>query len=272
MSDDLRNRFKNVLRDDEESSDDIFSIWKQQERMRAEDQRIALEIKEARKRAKDLKKTLKSHTYGTKNSSTISLLHRVSKRFKTLFTHLLHPRHALDELRRIKIIIPLTAVAISLVVFSGYHLVSDNDEQKKATLGENINSESISTSELPREKPAEFDLLFPDGKSEKDFEVVRISPDGTAPTFTYVDSFGTNSNLFRVSQQVVPENFDIDEVAKGFQATDVIQVDDSQIFHGYSEQGNIQSLIFIKNDILFSIRSTGKYSDEQWAAYVTSLQ
>ncbi len=66
MSNDLRDRFKHVLRDDKDSSEDIFSIWDQQKKMRSEDVRIAKELEDARRRAKELKRTLRKHQLGEK--------------------------------------------------------------------------------------------------------------------------------------------------------------------------------------------------------------
>jgi hypothetical protein len=75
-----------------------------------------------------------------------------------------------------------------------------------------------------------------------------------------------------VTQQEVPKKFDLEKTATEFQATDIIQIDDNKIYHGYSEKGGIQSLIFIKNDKLITIRSPEKFTDDQWAGYVISLQ
>jgi hypothetical protein len=122
------------------------------------------------------------------------------------------------------------------------------------------------------EKPA-FSILYPQGKKDL-LEVTRRTPTGVL-LHTYRDSLeGTE---IEVTQQELPESFktspstELEKMAKSFQATDVIQIDQSTIFHGLDEKTRVQSLFTIKANVLISIRSAIKLSDDIWAAYFLSL-
>lgn len=265
MSDDLRNRFRSVLKEDNESSDDIFSIWDKQKKMQLEDKKISQELEEAKKRAKELKKTLRKHQLGEKKDSLLQSFNSVQSKINKTNTEKIIIKLRSTKRKKIAVLVALLAVVTPIVLGN---IIGDRD--KKATLGESSTKIPIED-ELPRETPKDFTLLLPNGVDESEFDIVRISPDNSDPSYTYLDRFSEDSSIFRVTQQEVPEDFDLQKVATDFQATQIIQVDDIQIFHGYSEKGRIQSLFFVKKDNLFSIRSSEKFSDDLWASYVISL-
>ncbi len=62
------------------------------------------------------------------------------------------------------------------------------------------------------------------------------------------------------------------ELAKNFQASSVIQRDSLMVYHGLNEKTDVQSLFFIKEDVLFSIRAERKVVDDSWTGYILSLQ
>ena len=100
---------------------------------------------------------------------------------------------------------------------------------------------------------------------------MRISPPEAAPSYTYLDQMMDSDSIFRVTQQEIPADFDLSKAAVDLQATSIIQIDDMQVYHGYSEKGGIQSLLFIKNEKLVFIRSPQKFIDDIWASYILSL-
>ncbi len=159
-------------------------------------------------------------------------------------------------------------IAISVVVFIIVQKPGKN------TSGGNYTSQSVEKDDIVREKPT-FSILYPGGKNEDDVGgIVRISPSGNSPVYTYIDTVaGTQVN---VSQQQLPDNFKTDQegklkdLADSFQAKNYIKVDDVSIYHGENSSG-VQSLIFIKANLLFTIRSAHKQSDDVWAAYVSAL-
>lgn len=161
------------------------------------------------------------------------------------------------------------AFFLSVVVLSlGIGGKSDSPTDTPATLGQSVSQD---TPELPKET-AEFDLLYPGGDSSE-YETVRVSPDGAAPAFTFLDRMEENGDVFRVTQQEIPETgFVLTEVAESFQATNVIQIDDNKVYHGFNEKAGVQSLLFEKGNLFVSIRSPRLFPDELWANYIISLQ
>ncbi len=143
----------------------------------------------------------------------------------------------------------------------------DSQSSADGTLG--------SIGELPKEKPS-FDILIPAGKKIESLGIVRVSPAENDPVYTYVDDFG--GDKISISQQQVPKSFkydknaELERVAKEFQATDVIQIDETKVFHGLSDKTKQQSLIFIKGNLLVFIKSPQKFDDQVWAGYIVGLK
>lgn len=146
----------------------------------------------------------------------------------------------------------------------------DGNKDNNGTLGA-----QVSSGELPEEKPS-FSILYPPGKSAEDTKTARVSPNGSAPAYAYTDTLENIS--LKITQQELPERLqkdadvELEKIAKDFQATSVIQVDENKIYHGYNEKTHVQSLIFIKNKRLVFIAASEKLSDDSWAAYFLSLQ
>ena len=121
-----------------------------------------------------------------------------------------------------------------------------------------------------------FSMLLPKGKSEAEFRFAKVSPDDNAPTYAFNDLI--DGKRVTVSEQEVPKQFDynraveLERVAKDFQATNVIQIDEDKIYHGYSEKLRVQSLVFIKKDRLIFIKSPEKLTDDVWTGYILNLQ
>lgn len=165
-------------------------------------------------------------------------------------------------------VVAICCIAISVVVF-----IIVQKPAKNAGTG-NYTSQSTESEDIVREKPT-FSILYPGGKGEDGVgDIVRISPSSNSPVYTYIDTVaGTQVN---VSQQQLPDNFKTDQegklkdLANSFQAKNYIKVDDVSIYHGENSSG-VQSLIFIKANLLFTIRSAQKQSDDVWAAYVSAL-
>jgi hypothetical protein len=270
MSDRFHDRYKSRQRETEpvDRPGSIFGIWDEQRRMQAEEEKMALELAETKRKAKELQRTLRKHRYGEASSAiTLSSKKYLNKlltyskkvyiKTKSLIRHNKKPAFGL-----------LSLLIIITVGFVGYSNIKSDDST--STLGESTARNPIAE-DLPREKPG-FSLLLPSGSKTEDYDIVRISPDEADASFTYLDRFTDDGQIFRVTQQEIPDNFDLSKTATDFQATSVIQIDDNVIYHGYSEQGGVQSLIFIKDNKLISIRSPQKFADDLWASYVISLQ
>lgn len=159
-------------------------------------------------------------------------------------------------------------VLLGVVVFAntrGTDTQIDNPEQ---TFVQGT-SDTVANNELPRETP-QIDLLFPAGTVDSDFDIVRISPEGVAPSYTYIYYLQEGGQL-NITQQAVPSSFNLEQTAQDFQATDTIQIDGNKIHYGYSSLMKIQSAIFVKEGILFTVRSSITLNDDAWAAFYLGL-
>jgi hypothetical protein len=273
MSDDMRFRFKEKpkqpntsKREPKQTTDSgsIFGVWEEQRRLQAEDEKMAKELAEAKKKAKELQKTLRKNKYGELNKQTKDFSTKFITDIKNFSSKLFSS--AKQHKKIAYTLSGVFVVLISVTVVSGF--IKTNDST--ATLGDSTSSELKIEDDLPREKP-DFGLLFPAGNNSDNYDVVRISPPEADASYTYLDRFTDDGQIFRVTQQEIPDSFDLAKTATDFQATSIIQVDDNVIYHGYSEKGGVQSILFIKDKKLISIRSPQKFNDDQWAAYYLAL-
>lgn len=172
-------------------------------------------------------------------------------------------------------------LALSLIILSTVVVKSIFNKDTSDQLGVNTNAIPQASSgnidaDIPQVESTDFPLVWPNGKSEKDYKVVRVSPFGNDTVYAYIDSL--NGQDIKVSQQKLPDSFKTEqdiklkELADSFQATNVIQIDEQKIYHGFSEKISTQSLIFIKNGLLIFIASPQQNSDETWVGYITGLK
>ena len=178
--------------------------------------------------------------------------------------------------KRVRIALGFSVLLLGFIIVRSV-VSRDKTDQLGAKTGTNSQMSSGDIdADIPEVDSTEFPLMWPSGKSEKDFKLVRVSPFGNDTVYTYIDSL--NNQDIKISQQKLPERFKTDrdvklkELADSFQATNVIQIDEQKVYLGYSESINTQSLIFIKKDLLIFIASPQQTSDEIWAGYITALQ
>jgi hypothetical protein len=271
MSDNMRGRFNYQKREGfvPKSEGGIFGIWDEQRRMQAEEDKMAKELLEAKRKAKELQKSLRKHRYGeTKNEFTDKFKNYLSNYLLIVNNFIARTKSIVLFNKKLSSVV----TAVFVIALGGIFGLSQINSSSTATLGDSISSSTIPVgSELPREKP-DFTLLFPEGTNSSDYDVVRISPSEADPSYTYLDRFTENGQIFKVTQQEIPSSFDLAKTATDFQATSIIQIDDSVIYHGYSEKGGIQSILFVKDNKLISIRSPEKFADDLWASYYLSLK
>jgi len=163
----------------------------------------------------------------------------------------------------------------TFILITGVYVVLNATVLKPDKFNPEVAGSNTPTSNLlPREKPT-FSILYPGDKTEETIgEIVRISPPGNDPAYSYVDEVaGIKLN---VTQQQLPERFktntdsELEKLAKDFQQNELILVDSVKVFHGRSESG-VQSLTFVKGNLLIFIRSSQTIEDDTWAAYISSL-
>ena len=272
----LNNSLRHIFPDEEQSSEEIYSIWASQSKMYDDKDLPFKEIQDFKQKQRlitDIKNVLKDDNVGDRlDSSRFSFKWLSKHKVRSLIRKFNFRKFNIQSFRTKKPVIAIFIALPFIIVATILVLNNNNTEQSQtATLGES-NAKIPIADALPREKPSTFSLLLPQNLSESDYDIVRISPDDADASYTYLDRFTDSGTIFRVTQQQVPENFNLQEVATDFQATSIIQVDDITVYHGYSERGRVQSLLFIKEDVLVTIRSSEKFDDDQWASYVISLQ
>lgn len=130
-------------------------------------------------------------------------------------------------------------------------------------------------SNIGEAKP-EFSTILPAGKAISDLGGwTLISPKDTDPVYTYTDRL--NGVGINISEQTLPENFKedtnqkIENLALGFNASQKISANGLTVYIGTSTDGP-QSIIFCKNNLLILIKSDTAISNDQWVAYINSLQ
>lgn len=177
----------------------------------------------------------------------------------------------------IKVIVPV----IALLAIASPLVIRNRDEGKSTDVaGSDVGSATVSEvagvstpGNLARVTP-EYGVLRPGGR--QDIEFVKVSPEGNDPVYAYVDTVG--GSQIRVSQQEIPEKFknnqqsELDTLARGFQATSIFVVDGVTVYYGLSEKARIQSIIFIKDERLVFISSSGEQPEEVWVAYISALK
>lgn len=275
MSEDLRFRFKQKPKSTqnkrepkktETSSGSIFGIWDEQRRMQAEEDKIARELAETKKKAKELSRTLRKHRYGEVKQESLKKIKSIRTNTSSKLKNSFYSSKNWSKSHKK----PVAGIGVFLILIISFLTFNRFSSSPSDTLGDST-SNSNSTLEIPSEKPS-FSILFPTGSSETDFEVKRTNPEGSASTYTYIDSLADSDTKFQITQQEVPDNFNLEKTATDFQATNIIQIDDDRVYHGFSEKTKVQSLIFVKKDRLVLISSPQKFTDDQWAGYIISLQ
>ena len=166
-------------------------------------------------------------------------------------------------------------LALILIVVGGlvFSLKSD-DAQNPNSLGVSVSGNLSQRESDQNNLPLDFQPLYPAGVQDNP-TVTRQTPSGEI-IHTYGDELA--GTQIEVTQQKLPSKFresgniELATMAKNFLADRTIQVNDLIIYYGIDEKTGVQSLFFIKNESLFSVRSASQLKDDIWAAYIASLQ
>jgi hypothetical protein len=135
---------------------------------------------------------------------------------------------------------------------------------------------AVGPPQLTRGTP-NYNTVLPTGKSIAQLGGwTRISPPGKDPVYTYVDKI--NGVQINVSEQPLPDEFKADtankisQLASSYNATDKFTATNNVTVYIGSLDNGSQSVILSKDHLLILIKSTGPLTNNQWAAYVASLQ
>jgi hypothetical protein len=287
LGDSLRERISIVSKEEI----DIGDIWAEQKRIYAEDKRLAEEYKQAKIKAKELKSKLQnSHREEdlyilknrvktlTKNIKKSDFLTKIVTILKNLLVLILRaPLILLEFFKKLSFMQQIATgfVAFFIVILGLISLLPNNSTQTDI-LGDSV--ESSSNSALPDDnringKP-DFKLVFPTNSADLQ-SVTRKAPDGSV-IYSFADQL--DGARIEVTEQQLPDAFKKDlnkelaELAKVSYLADIIQIDETLVYHGYSETKEVQSLIFVKDELLIFIRSDQKLSDDIWVGYISNLK
>ncbi len=280
LGDVLRERGK---RSSQSREPDILEVWAEQKRIRRENARLARQYKQTKDQAKALKKKLREQEVGDEAlvmNHVSKLTEQLAKqpqvmRLRSIVLGRIWPIFTRVWPKRFRPVYGLALGGILLVGLLGVRMFSGPGQPAQSSEQTSTNQTNAVAGATTDEKPT-FSLLFPSPKLAGDYQVSKISPEGNDAAFTYLDEL--EGAQLRVSQQQLPAAFTdnpagkLEEVAKNFQATNVIQIDDTKVYHGFSEKTGVQSLVFIKNNLLIFIGSSSKLSDDTWAGYILSLK
>lgn len=248
---------------------DIGHVWMEQKKLAKEVWQLAPDRKPLAEYIKPIYKKLKETT---KRKSThikeVKLnLRKNSRDSSTPKSKKLNGKS--NHTKRRRVAIAGSALAVSFFLVKS--LVSS--DTSKDTPGV-LSAGTETTQDGRTEEQPTFKVLYPSDKADLE-AVTRKSPSGVL-LHTYRDSI--DGVEIEVTQQELPASFkdspvtELEKVAKNFQAVNVIQIDESLVYHGLDEKTGVQSLFAVKSDTLISIRSSQKLSDDKWAGYILSLK
>lgn len=275
---------------------DIDDVWKEQIKLKEEAERLEIEYRVAKKMAKELKQKMKEQeplVYGDPVfsdllSPEVKDFGKKLKPYKEKATQFVK-RHTKTTTNKAKVagrivgkkskkirkkhllfVLPVIIVMIGGFVIRMQFQNKEKTEVQSATT-------TRSPSDIPLNQTPDFDPLLPSDKTTDQLGgLARISPEGQDAVYAFVDVL--EGQQLNVSEQKVPEAFKqdrdakLEKLAKDFQAVSVIQVDDTRVYHGVSEKTKVQSLIFVKDDLLVFIKSPQKFTDDIWVGYITNLK
>jgi hypothetical protein len=164
-----------------------------------------------------------------------------------------------------------TLIVLSFVALKGLNNKKPNTE----TLGAS-NTALDQSAGLPVVNNLSFDILYsPNFNNSSRPQIVNNSPPGNPPAYVYVDILADQT--IQITQQELPDNLkknqdtELKKIAESFNAPNIIQIDETIVYHGLSDKLKVQSLVFIKDNLLVLIKSPQQLSDDQWAGYISTL-
>ncbi len=199
---------------------------------------------------------------------------RLSLPHFSLIPYFKRTERKLANTKRKKLIMAGTLITLLIMCIGGYAILSSRATKLADKSQIQIQEQAVSPT-LKKGTP-EYSTILPADKNINELGGwTRISPPDSDAVFTYTDKIGVQP--INVSEQPLPESFTVDtdnkveSLVKGFIANKKITVD-GRIVHIASSKGGAQSVIFTKDKLLILIKSAAKIDDNQWAAYINSLQ
>lgn len=165
----------------------------------------------------------------------------------------------------------LVGIAISLaVIITGLFYLIPNSKSTNVVEQNNKLPELIhEVPTFPTVTPADKNIIQLGGWT-------KISPPNSAPAYTFQDKI--NNIAINVSEQQLPVSLQHDTssaiamLATNFNATDKFMASNNTVVYVGSSANGAQSVITTKNGLLILIKSTGFINNNDWSAYISSLQ
>lgn len=185
-----------------------------------------------------------------------------------------------NTLKKIKIKLPnvskkskiifLSVTAVLFIIVTGYFLY--NKFYNRPTVG----LESKETATVTKEATPEYPTITPASKNIEEIGGwTHVSRPGSDSFYRYSDTIGDVK--INVNQQALPPNLKTDteikikQLALDLNANESLTVGKLTVHIKTSKEGQ-QYVIFSKNNLLISITSDSRISNDQWIKYINSLQ
>ncbi len=176
--------------------------------------------------------------------------------------------------KTIKLIIAMVCLVGIVLIGAGYIIHSKQNANNQAP--DQSAAPSIKSSSQPpgliKGTPA-YSVLLPANKNITASDG-WVRP-GDKSVFVYIDTI--NNITVSVSEQPLPDDFQTDtsqqmeQLARAEKANEKITVGTTTVYIGKTAKGP-QSIFFTRNNLLILIKSDDLITNDQWAAYINSLQ
>jgi len=160
------------------------------------------------------------------------------------------------------------------VLVAGFLLLHHSAPTENST--SNIKTTTQIKQEVPTPATPKFETLLPAGKTIASLGGwYRLGPSTSQPAYAFVDNIG--SVQIDVSEQLLPDSFKdntaeaVNQFAQSNNATQKLTAAGTTVYIGTSAKGP-QSIILTKNNLLILIKSAEKLTNDQWIAYINTLQ
>lgn len=173
-----------------------------------------------------------------------------------------------------KLLFAAIALAAVVAMFIGFHIWSNSRNDDISGNPSELDEHHSST--LTRGTP-NYSTILPSGKSIQQLGGwARVSPPDQNPVYAYADKISGID--VAVSEQPLPPNFQnntvkqLAQLAKSVGASMKLTGNDgTTIYLGTAPQGP-QSVVLSKDNLLVLMKSDSPVPDNQWIAYINSLQ
>lgn len=273
---------------------DILEVWKQQEEIKKDNEKLALEYEVTKKMAKEIKRKLKEQNkphdgqsveeafkdlLSPETKKLASKLKPIAKKTKSGSKQALksaklssgkYLKFSQIALKNKKISGALGVIAVVIVVGA----LTFNRLDKPNVSIQGVQGANDATNKIPVNVTPDFATLSPADKSIEDLGgFARVSPDSSAPAYAYKDTIVAIP--IRLTQQESPEKFNsnpeqLEKTANDFNANKLIQVDELKVYTGLSDAGQ-QTTIFVKDGLLVFVTADKEIPEVEWVRYITNL-